>query len=439
MEYKFNTDMVCECGKVHKTAVEDCLIESGAINKIPQFVKKYNATKAFIIGDVNTFPIAGDKIADILAKEGIGSTKFVFQAKRLIPDEKSMGSLILNYDAKCDFIIAIGSGVINDISKILANIAKVPYMIVASAAYMDGYAAGTSSMEVDGVKKTVNAKSPEVIIGDIDILNGAPVHMAKSGLGDMLAKYISICEWKIAHLVIDEYYCDRVAQFTIDSRDNCAKNAAGLLTRDPKAMEATFGGLIDCGRAMDYAGCSRPGGGVEHYFSHIWDMRGIDKGTKTAPHGTQAALGTLYAIKAYKELLNIVPDREKALEYVKSFDYSAWSDELREFVGKGAEAMIALEAKEQKYDAEKHKARLEVILAKWDEIRKIIEELPTVEEFEAILDSMEAPKSLAEVGMDDTILGMTLKCTKDIRDKYVLSKLLWDLGVLDEICEKVYG
>jgi glycerol-1-phosphate dehydrogenase [NAD(P)+] len=204
-------------------------------------------------------------------------------------------------------------------------------------------------------------------------------------------------------------------------------------------MEATFSGLIDCGRAMDYAGCSRPGGGVEHYYSHIWDMRGIDKGTKTAPHDTQAALGTLYAIKAYKELLNIVPNREKALEYVKNFDYAAWSEELREFVGKGAEAMIALEAKEQKYDVEKHAARLEVILAKWDEIRKIIEELPTVEEFEAILDSMEAPKSLAEVGMDDTVLGMTLKCTKDIRDKYVLSKLLWDLGVLDEICEKVYG
>ena len=101
--------------------------------------------------------------------------------------------------------------------------------------------------------------------------------------------------------------------------------------------------------------------------------------------------------------------------------------------------MIALEAKERKYDVEKHKARLEVILARWDDIRKIIEELPTVEEFEAILDSMEAPKSLSELGMDESVLGMTLKCTKDIRDKYVLSKLLWDLGVLDEVCEKVYG
>ena len=34
---------------------------------------------------------------------------------------------------------------------------------------------------------------------------------------------------------------------------------------------------------------------------------------------------------------------------------------------------------------------------------------------------------------------MTLKSTKDIRDKYVLPRLLWDLGELDEVCEKVFG
>lgn len=28
----------------------------------------------------------------------------------------------------------------------------------------------------------------------------------------------------------------------------------------------------------------------------------------------------------------------------------------------------------------------------------------------------------------------TFKATKDIRDKYVLSRLAWDQGVLDELC-----
>ena len=48
--------------------------------------------------------------------------------------------------------------------------------------------------------------------------------------------------------------------------------------------------------------------------------------------------------------------------------------------------MIELEAKEKKYDLEKHKARLDVIIDKWDDLMKILdEELPSSEEIEALL------------------------------------------------------
>ena len=50
---------------------------------------------------------------------------------------------------------------------------------------------------------------------------------------------------------------------------------------------------------------------------------------------------------------------------------------------------------------------------------------------------MDAPKTLEDMKMDASILAMTIKTSKDIRDKYVLPKLLWDLGILDEIAEKV--
>ena len=440
MSFNFDPAKVCACGKTHTTAVEHVTIEEGAINAIPGYAKAYGAKKAFIIGDINTYPLAGDKITAMLEAEGICCTSYVFKERRLEPDEKAVGSLVLHYDAKSDIIISIGSGVINDISKIIAYQTNTPYVIVASAAFMDGYAAGSSSMAIDGVKVTVPAKSPDVIIGDINILNGAPIHMAKAGLGDMLAKYVSICEWRLSNLINGEYYCEEVAEFTRQSLRACVNGAKGLLDRNSESMKMLFEGLINCGKAMDYAGCSRPGGGVEHYFSHIWDMRGLDFGTPTSSHGMQVALGTLNTIKCYQELKNITPNREKALAYAKNFDFADWSEQLRTFVGKGAEAMIALEAKEKKYDLDKHAARLEVILEKWDDILRIIdEELPSVEEFEAILDSIEAPKTLEAIGLDSSTLAMTLKSTKAIRDKYVLPRLLWDIGELDEVCEKVFG
>ncbi len=426
----------CQCGKAHKANVKDTVIRKGAIAELPALVKKYGATRAFVIADVNTYPIAGDKICALLSENGIPSSKYVFPDKRLIPNERTVGSLMLHFDNKADIIIAIGSGVINDTSKILAAIAKLPYIIVASAAYMDGYAAGSSSMEVDGVKATVQTKSPDAIVGDIDILNGAPVHMAKAGLGDMLAKYVSICEWRLSHLINGEYYCKDVAEFTRTTLRNCVSNAGGLLAKDEDAMKALFQGLVDCGTAMDYAGCSRPGGGIEHYFSHLWDMRGIEFGTPTASHGTQVTIGTLYTIKLFHALKKITPDKQKALAYARSFDFADWSEKLRAFVGKGAETMIKLEAKERKYDLEKHSRRLEVILEKWDEILQIIEEeIPSMEIFEGILNAIEAPKSIEEIGLDKSILPMTFMATKDIRDKYILSRLAWDLGVLEELAD----
>ena len=439
MNFDFNPQKTCECGKIHKTAVEHCIIEKGAIEYLPEYAKKYGANKVFVIADVNTYPIAGEKVCDIFESCGIPCSVHIFPDRRLEPNEKAIGSLLLHYDSKCDMIIGVGSGVINDISKILANVAKVPYAIVATAAYMDGYAAGSSSMAIDGVKVTVNAKSPEIIVGDTNILCGAPAHMARSGIGDMLAKYVSICEWRLSNLINGEYYCEKVAEYTRQSLKACVETADGLKNGDETAMKALFAGLINAGKAMDYAGVSRPGGGVEHYFSHIWDMRGLDKGTPVSSHGTQVAIGTFYTIKCYRELCNITPNREKALKYARDFDFNDWSNQLRDFVGKGAEAMIALEAKEKKYDLEKHEKRLDAILANWDKVLQIIdEELPTVEEFEAILDRIGAPKTITEIGMDESIVPMTLKATKDIRDKYILPRILFDLGILDEICEKVF-
>lgn len=438
MNLNFDPNEVCHCGKVHKTNVVNCVIESGAINTIPEFAKMYKATKAFIVADVNTYPIAGEKIEKMLQEAGIPSAHHIYKERRLEPDERAVGSLMMHYDGKCDLIVAIGSGVINDICKLFAYLTKTPYIIVASAAFMDGYAASSSTMPRDKIKTTIPSKCPEVIIGDLDILTGAPKHMAAAGLGDMMAKYISICEWRLSNLINGEYYCDRVAEFTRQSRDACVEGAEGLMKQDHESMKKLFTGLINCGKAIDYSGVSRPGGGVEHYFCQICDMRALEFGTPMASHGVQCALGTLYAIKCYQKLKEITPDKEKALNYAKNFDFNDWSEQLRSFIGKGAENMISLEYKEKKYCPEKHAKRLEVILANWDEILRIIdEELPSAEEFEKLLKSLNLPTSLQDIGIENEKLPMTLKCTKDIRDKYVLTRLLWDLGILDEICESV--
>lgn len=427
----------CDCGKKHSFESE-VIVEKGAVKKLPQIIEKLNCKNVFLIADKNTYEAVGKTVCDLMIENKIGLKKYVFSEDNLEPDEKNVGLAIMNFDPKCDVVMGAGSGVINDISKIVSNVSGKKYIIVATAPSMDGYASTTSSMTMAGLKISLPSKCADVIVGDVDILCKAPKKMMLSGLGDMLAKYVSICEWRISNLINGEYFCSEIAELVRASLKKCVDNSQGLLKSDEKAVQAVFEGLVVCGVAMNYAGISRPASGVEHYISHIWDMRGTQFGTNVDFHGIQCAIGTLVAVKLYEKLIKTVPNREKALSYAKNFDYKKYSEELREFVGKGAKEMILLEEKEGKYDVEKHGKRLDIIIENWDKILKIIsEEIPPYKQLKTLFDSLGLPKTPEEIGIDAEILPKTFCFTKDIRDKYVLSRLCWDLGIIDEITKDI--
>ena len=425
----------CSCGKVHTIAIDAVVVGSGAVNQLPEFVRKYGK-KPFVVADIHTYAAAGERVCSLLQAAGIPFDSFIFKDTALEPDEKAVGAAFMHYVPACDVIVGDGSGVVNDICKILSHLTGHPYIIVATAPSMDGYASATSSMSRDGVKVSLNSRCADVIIGDTDILKTAPDHMLKSGLGDMLAKFISIAEWRIAHLITGEYYCEEVAQLIRSAVKKCVDNAAGLLKREDAAIEAVFEGLVIGGVAMAYAGVSRPASGVEHYFSHVWDMRGLEFGTKVDLHGIQCAMATVKAVELYEKVMDVTPNWEKAHSYVENFDLQDWNRQLRGFLGSCAETMIELERKEGKYRKDTHEARFRLIEKNWNAILQILkEELPTSKELCKLIDTVGISRDLMTIDVDRETAKLTFRATKDIRDKYVLSRLAWDLGILEELCE----
>lgn len=419
----------CDCGKEHSAHLEAADIGFHVLEKTAAYVKKYNGTKAFILADRNTYRAAGEKVVSVLTKEGIPYTLHLLKEERPEPDEKNVGSVFLHLEADCDIIIGVGSGVINDICKIAAFKTGLPFIIVGTAPSMDGYASSTSSVIRDGLKVSVDSACPNVILGDLEVLRDAPMEMIRAGLGDMLAKYISVCEWRIGHLVTGEYYCEEVAKMIRSALKKCVDNAGGIVSRDPAAVKAVMEGLILSGIAADYAGVSRPVSGVEHYYSHLWDMRALEFGTPWSLHGIQCGIGTALAVEKYEKLKTIKPDREKAMNHFGSFDYDGWFAKIKDYLGSAAEPILSGIASSDRYNAAKHEERLKKILAHFDDILRIAEEeLPTAEEINAVLKKVGAPVSSEEIGIPAEENELTFRMTKDIRDKYILSTLLWDLG-----------
>lgn len=425
----------CACGRPHGFSAR-VISGAGVIRQIPQVVRELGAKKVFVLSDLNTYAAAGEQVCKLLSDAAIPFQSFTLQSREPHPDEYWVGSAVMHMEQNCDAVIAVGSGVVNDIGKMLAALSRLPYVIVGTAPSMDGYASATSSMTRSGLKVSINTKAADVIIGDADILCQAPMRLLRAGLGDMIAKYVSICEWRMAHIITGEYYCEEVAQLIRSALQQCVDGADGLLRREKDAVQAVFEGLVIGGVAMNYAGCSRPASGNEHYISHIVDMRAVEFGTAEDLHGIQCAIGTLETLRLYEKLLTVKPDKEKALAHAAAFCYDDWAAQLRAFLGKGAESMIALEAGEGKYDPKAHADRLEIILSNWDALLDIIRrELPTASRVEQLLQKIGAPTTLPQIGVEAGLESMIFRATKDIRDKYVLSRLLWDLGILDEVLE----
>ncbi|MBR0120969.1 MAG: sn-glycerol-1-phosphate dehydrogenase [Clostridia bacterium] len=429
----------CGCGKTHKAHLKDACICENAVEKLPEYIFKLGAKKAFVLADKNTLT-AGRAALSVLENNSVDFVKYVYSEERIEPDDRTVGRAFLNFDYSCDIVVGIGSGVINDICKIVSRAMNLPFIIVATAPSMDGYASSTSSVIRDGLKVSVDSRCPDVVIGDLDILCKAPVLMSAAGLGDMLAKYISICEWRIGSVVTGEYYCEEVASIIRFALSKCVENAHKITSGDKQAVKSVMEGLVISGIAADYAGVSRPVSGVEHYFSHIWDMRAVEFGTPISLHGIQCAAGTLLALKGYELLKNITPDKDYALSQFEKFNRKEWTRQIKKYLGAAGDKMIENTEKCELYNSSFFKSRIDKICENKDEILKIInEELPDYDYILNILKAVNAPVTTEEFGIDPSTNALTFKMTKDIRDKYILSSLAFDMGVLDKLAEKAYN
>jgi len=294
---------------------------------------------------------------------------------------------------------------------------------------MDGYASPTSSMERDGLKVSIDARIPDTILLDTEVLAAAPRHLILSGYGDMVAKYVSLCEWRISHMVTGEYYCPEVAAMMKDALDASAANIEAVLAGDCDAAGVLAEGLVLAGLAMRCANLSRPASGMEHSISHIRDMRSLAFGTPAELHGIQCGAAAVDVIRVHKKLMHEKPDAERARAFVRNFSWDDHKEYLRRSVGPGAEAMIAGEEREQKYNPARHERHLAKIIENWDAITAEMAALPDPDELSAFMDKIGFPSSLAAIGVGAEERAILLGCACDIRDKYIQGSFMWDLGV----------
>jgi glycerol-1-phosphate dehydrogenase [NAD(P)+] len=314
-EELLDTMFDCQCGRTHTVPVKKIKYEEDALNVLPEVLGGFiDSRSILIVADSRTFSIAGRDACRVLEKAGWSVQQII------IPDTKhgSPACDDITYNKLKDtapsvgFALAVGCGVINDLTKWLTFERDIPYAVVATAATMNGFTAANVAPMLGGVKSLVRARAPLAVFAKPSVICQGPFELTSAGLGDCLAKPVSTADWLMNHIFFDEYFCSTCSQMLNELESAYFNRPGDIKCQKPEAIKAVFNALLYSGIAMTLVGTSAPASGGEHLLSHTLDMMSaLDNGEHDL-HGRQVGVGTIFASALYERILKI-----QSPEYVK--------------------------------------------------------------------------------------------------------------------------
>jgi glycerol-1-phosphate dehydrogenase [NAD(P)+] len=421
----------CSCGRTHTTALREVILRPGAIGEVPALIGRLGCRQPLVLCDRNTWEAAAQKLCACLDASGVPYVLHRFDQAELVPDEAALGAALMALTPACDLVIGVGTGCLNDLSKYASFVSGRPYVIVGTAPSMDGFASIGAALMRGNLKVTLDAHVPAAIVGDTDVLVQAPMEMLLAGLGDILGKNTCLTDWQMSRIICGEYYCPVIASMVRQSLARVTACAQGVACREPEAVTALMEALVLAGVAMSFSGNSRPASGCEHHLSHFLEMRFLFDGRKPVLHGRKVGANTVVAAALYHRLYDETPDFASARKARASFDEEAWAKRMTAAYGKAAPGVIALEKQAGKNSPEACLKQIDAMEAHWEEIRQVIAGLPDAEKLADILRSVGAPSSPREVGVSKALFREGVVAAKEVRDRFTLWQMLWDLGLLE--------
>jgi glycerol-1-phosphate dehydrogenase [NAD(P)+] len=162
----------CECGRRHHVPTRVVDAAPGAIDRVPAVLSEVAAARsALVIADRRTWQAAG---------AGARRAGAAVAADRALLADGADGQLHASVEAverleaatagTYDLYIAAGSGTVNDITKELARRRGRPYLVVATAASMNGYTSSIVALLDRGLKTTGQATPPLAVVADPEVL-----------------------------------------------------------------------------------------------------------------------------------------------------------------------------------------------------------------------------------------------------------------------------
>lgn len=305
--------------------------------------------------------------------------------------------------------LSVGSGVVTDVTKHACFLYQqetgrhIPFVVYQTANSVSAFTSNMAPVFIEGVKRTLPSTYPAAVICDLETLRDAPREMTVAGVGDLLAVFVSLPDWYLAHrLGMDDDYCELPQTLMGPLADIFMHEAEHIRTGSLEGA-AMLAKLISLGGlAMSLTHATTSMSGYEHVMSHILDLLAETSHQPLAQHGTQVAMAALLGTEVYRRFLSeFDPAKVEVTACYPSPDdmharISGAFDTIDPSGKAGEECWLDYRPKLEKWNT--HRPEFEALLADWPAIKTRLEELTAPpERLAEILRAVDSPLSFANL------------------------------------------
>jgi glycerol-1-phosphate dehydrogenase [NAD(P)+] len=408
------------------------------------FEHLFGSAAAVIVADGDTLAAAGRDVAASFLRCGRPcADPFVFADPGLYAEDRYVEQLSAALAGRPDAVpIAVGSGTINDLTKLVSHRLGRPYLAVATAASMDGYTAFGASITKDGLKQTFDCPAPAGVLADLEVIAAAPAGLNASGYADLAAKITAGADWLVADALGVEPIDEPAWRLVQGRLREWLGDPAGVRRGDPGGVRRLMVGLIMGGFAMQRTQTSRPASGAEHQFSHLWDMQHHTHGGRPPSHGFKVGIGTLASTALYEQLLAQPLDALDVDRCCREWaDGAAAEAESRTAFDTPELAECALrETAAKRVDGAELAVQLTRLRQAWPELRdRLARQLIPFADLERMFREAGCPDGPEAIGISRERLRESYRQASLIRRRFTVLDLARRAGVFDACLDRIFS
>jgi glycerol-1-phosphate dehydrogenase [NAD(P)+] len=376
-------------------------------------------THVAVISDRDTHAALGARVERALAGRFAVQSIVLDAGPRA--DAATVARLLAALAPSTDLVVAVGSGTLNDLSKMVAFQRGCRQAVFATAPSMNGYTSLSTSITTNGIKRSFRTRTPLGVYFDLRVLAAAPARLIRAGLGDSACRPTAQADWLLSHLLLDRPYREAPFALLADDERHLFEQPRALVAGDLEAMRHLVRTLVLSGFGMTICNGSFPASQGEHLLSHYVEM--MKPGDLPAAfHGEQIAVCTVAMADLQQRML--ARDEPPVLRP----NQLERADLVRHYGPEIGEACWR-ELEQKRFDAAQTDALNDRLARTWDAMRERISAIAVgAGELRRLLAEAGAPVEPRELGWPEPLFADAVHHAREIRNRYTFLDLAADLA-----------